>query len=181
MPAKPFIVVSGLPASGKSTLAARLADALGLPLLDKDDILEALFGGAGEIDAAKRTQLSRMSDDVLARIARASQGAVIVSHWRHENSEGASGTPVAWLKGLPGTVVEVYCVCPPEIAERRFRLRKRHPAHHDGDRAAGLGEQMRRLAERGPLLIGRTVTVRTDEPYDFDGLFEQVRIRLEEG
>jgi hypothetical protein len=38
-----FVVVSGLPASGKTTLARRLADGLGLPLLDKDDILDRLF------------------------------------------------------------------------------------------------------------------------------------------
>ena len=180
MPDKLFIVVSGLPASGKSTLAARLAEALELPLLDKDDILEALFSGAGDVDPAKRSQLSRMSDDVLAKIAAMSQGSVIVSHWRHEDVEGASGTPVAWLKALPGTLVEVYCACPPDIAERRFRLRQRHPAHHDGARAAGLGEQLRRLAERGPLLIGPTVTVRTDKPYDFEALLEQVRSRLAE-
>ena len=39
----PFVVVSGLPASGKSTLSRRLATALSLPMLDKDDILEGLF------------------------------------------------------------------------------------------------------------------------------------------
>ena len=87
---------------------------------------------------------------------------------------------MAWLRALPGTVVELHCVCTPEIAEQRFRLRQRHPAHHDGERAAGLGEQLRRLAELGPLLIGQTISVRTDEPYDFEGLLEQVRIRLEE-
>ena len=46
-----FVVVSGLPASGKTTLAKSLALALGLRLLDKDDILESLFGprsGVGE-------------------------------------------------------------------------------------------------------------------------------------
>ena len=38
-----FIVVSGLPGSGKSTLGQQLATALGLPFLDKDTILERLF------------------------------------------------------------------------------------------------------------------------------------------
>jgi len=37
-----YIILTGLPASGKSTLGRAVAAALGLPMLDKDDILEAL-------------------------------------------------------------------------------------------------------------------------------------------
>ena len=37
-----YIVVSGPAASGKTTLGRRLGDALGLPMIDKDDLLEAL-------------------------------------------------------------------------------------------------------------------------------------------
>ena len=47
MGARPLVVVSGLPVSGKSTVAAILNDALSLPLLDKDSILEALFDTLG--------------------------------------------------------------------------------------------------------------------------------------
>jgi shikimate kinase len=36
---KPFVVISGLPRSGKTTLGRRLAPALNLPFIDKDDIL----------------------------------------------------------------------------------------------------------------------------------------------
>ena len=39
-----FVIVSGLPASGKSTIAVGLAEDLRLPLMDKDAYLEALFG-----------------------------------------------------------------------------------------------------------------------------------------
>jgi adenylate kinase family enzyme len=38
-----FVLISGLSGSGKTTLARRLAPALHLPLIDKDDILERLF------------------------------------------------------------------------------------------------------------------------------------------
>jgi adenylate kinase family enzyme len=37
-PARLYVVVTGPPASGKSTLAPGLADALGLPLVAKDAI-----------------------------------------------------------------------------------------------------------------------------------------------
>ncbi|WP_245771051.1 AAA family ATPase [Actinacidiphila guanduensis] len=42
-----FVVVSGLPASGKSTLARGLAGRLGLPLIEKDAILESLYNSLG--------------------------------------------------------------------------------------------------------------------------------------
>src|SRR6185503_9635379 len=64
-----YVIVSGLPASGKSTLARRLAPLLSLPVLDKDDILEALFSSLGVGDAAWRAKLSRSADDTFARIA----------------------------------------------------------------------------------------------------------------
>ena len=37
-----FVVVSGLPASGKTTLARQLADELNAPLISKDEIKEAM-------------------------------------------------------------------------------------------------------------------------------------------
>jgi ABC-type proline/glycine betaine transport system ATPase subunit len=44
---KVYVVISGVLGSGKSTLARRLAPLLGLPLIDKDDILESLFARNG--------------------------------------------------------------------------------------------------------------------------------------
>jgi len=89
---RPFIAVSGLPGGGKTTLAIKLAEALALPLLDKDDILEALFETAGDVDITVRQRLSRASDDVLERLAAASRGAVIVSFWRHPATPGGAGS-----------------------------------------------------------------------------------------
>ena len=40
------VAMSGLPASGKSTLARRLGPLLGIPVVDRDDLLEAPFTGA---------------------------------------------------------------------------------------------------------------------------------------
>ncbi|MER6099393.1 AAA family ATPase [Streptomyces sp. NPDC001728] len=49
-----FAVVSGPPASGKSTLAHALTARLGLPLVDKDVILESLYDSLGVGDQARR-------------------------------------------------------------------------------------------------------------------------------
>ena len=48
---KPFVVIWGLQASGKTRLARRLEPAMNLPLIDKDDILDRLFESKGIGDA----------------------------------------------------------------------------------------------------------------------------------
>ena len=41
------ILVAGMPASGKSTIAVRISEALGIPMLSKDSIKEVLFDDLG--------------------------------------------------------------------------------------------------------------------------------------
>jgi hypothetical protein len=52
-----FVVIAGLPGSGKSWLGHQLAPLLGLPLIDKDDILELRFKTKGVGDSAWRRGL----------------------------------------------------------------------------------------------------------------------------
>jgi len=132
MTAPRFIIVSGLPASGKSTVASAVAGALDLPLLDKDAFLEALFDSQGTGDAAWRRALSHAADEALRREAETSGGAVLVSWWRHPLSPVATGTPTHWLAHLPGSIIEVHCRCSPATAAQRFLARQRHAGHLDG-------------------------------------------------
>jgi hypothetical protein len=158
-----FVVVSGLPASGKSTIGRAIAKAMQLPFLDKDHLLEGLFDSHGVGDSAWRTKLSRTADEELRRQAGASLGAVMASWWRHPRSTSASGTPITWLTSLPGELVELHCNCSPNVAVDRFVSPNRHPGHLDGryNRLELLAtfEEQRSL---GPLALGRIVQIDTE-------------------
>lgn len=59
------VIVNGPPASGKSTLAGRLADALALPLLAKDVVKETLLDQLGYADRADSRRIGAASGEVL--------------------------------------------------------------------------------------------------------------------
>lgn len=176
----PIVIVSGLPASGKSMLARQLAPPLGLALLDKDDILEGLFETLGTGDADSRQRLSRASDEILQRLATRSPGAVLVSFWRGAHSTLNSGTPTEWIAAISDRIVEAYCVCDPEIAATRFVTRVRHPGHLDkGKEREDVLSAFRTLASRGPLNIGRLIRVDTSCEVDLDSVVGKVKTLLD--
>src|SRR5215212_3273148 len=132
----PFIVFSGLPGSGKSTVARELAPHVQLPLFDKDDFLEALFDERGSGDVASRSSLSREADQRLIAAAQGVSGACLVSWWRRSHVDPTSGTPTEWLTGLAAPAIELYCRCRVETAVERFLRRHRHLGHLDATRSA---------------------------------------------
>lgn len=165
--AKHFIVVSGLPSSGKSTLAQQWAKELDLPLLDKDHILERLFESKGLGDVEWRRKLSRESDLMLEAQATVSEGAVLVSHWHLPGMPSTSGTPTAWIFQPPGKVVHVHCKYSPELSASRFADRARHPGHLDHQRShAEILASIRQVASFGTLDLGPRVEVDTSHTPD---------------
>jgi predicted kinase len=167
-----FVVMSGLPGSGKTTLGHQLGAKLGLDVLDKDDFLEAHFANYHEIDSTLRSTLSRLADAELQERALSVSSAVLVSFWRREQVSSTAGTPTDWLTSLPN-VVEVFCECSPPVAAARFRSRVRHDGHRDADRT-NLVAQFEALASEGPLEIGRLVVANTQTDIDVAELARQV-------
>jgi predicted kinase len=125
-----YVIVSGPPASGKSTLAAALASALDLPLLAKDGIKDALVDALGAPDVARSRELGRAAVQVLLAVARTSGRGVLESVWH-----GYAREPLA---ALPGPTVEVFCRCNPEVLRARFRIRsaRRGAVYFDRQRTA---------------------------------------------
>lgn len=170
------IVMSGLPASGKTTLGRAIAEAMDIPYLDKDEFLERLYETEGIGDRAYRRQLSQRSDAAFQDAAEALDAAVLISHWRPRGGPDDTGTPTAWLGETFDNIIEVHCVCSPEIAARRFVARRRHPGHLDAARNPDdTLARMRSLAPGYPLGFGSLIHSPVDAAIDVPGIVAQVK------
>ena len=96
------VVVTGLPASGKTTIARVIANALSFDLIDKDDFLEGLYELNKVSTWEDRKKLSRQSDVLFQHAGRKLGSAVLVSHWKSLTEGGDSGTSIDWIKGAYG-------------------------------------------------------------------------------
>ncbi len=128
-----LVVVSGAPGAGKSTLAAQLAPRLGLPLLDRDDIKDAMFDAMGWSDREWSQRVGRASWELLFLFAERLL-ACGVSVMVDSNFERGSHPQLdAIAIRTPFTLVEVHCRATAEVSARRFRARwtsgDRHPGH----------------------------------------------------
>ena len=127
-----FVIVSGPPASGKSTLAPALARDLALPLVAKDTIKDALMSVLPVPDVETSRQLGRGAVAAMLAVAADSPiGAVIESNFYRS-------VAVDGLRRLPGRVVEVFCRCDQATARDRYaeRAGTRHAGHFDGVRSS---------------------------------------------
>ena len=138
-----YVVVSGAPGSGKTTLARPLAAELRLPLLAKDTFKEAIAEALAPADVAESRRIGRAAIAAMLAVAAEVGAAVLDNVWRPDLARGE-------LAALPGPIVEVACCCPPSTAKRRYRARagSRHAAHFDADR---LGDDLWLPAATSPV------------------------------
>ncbi|MBY8846678.1 hypothetical protein [Streptomyces sp. SP2-10] len=97
-----------------------MAAQLGLPVIDKDAILETLFDSLGVGDHAWRHGLSRASDEILFTLAAQAKCAVLDNWWHHD-------TAPERLCRLNAHLIEIFCDCDPALAAQRFQTWARHP------------------------------------------------------
>jgi predicted kinase len=133
-----FVVITGMPATGKTTLARELGARLGWPVIEKDVLKEALYDTLGVGDVEWSQRLGTATYALIFAIAGAvlTAGGSLVAE-----ANFFRGADEARFAGLPACrVLQVYCHAPLEVLVERYasRIGTRHPGHLDGDRVAEL-------------------------------------------
>jgi predicted kinase len=112
-----IVLVNGLPASGKSTLALALGSVLDWPVVSKDVIKDALRDHFGASTRDESRRLGRAAIDIMYRLARSMPVALLDSVF-----DGRLAP--ADLARLHRPWLEVYCDVPLEVARSRFHKRQ---------------------------------------------------------
>ena len=161
-----YVLVSGLPGSGKSTIAVPLAAELELPLLARDTIKETLWDALGGGDLAWSRKLGAASADVFWALARTVQPSILENFFHRAF--------VHRLEDLGGPYVEVHATCAPELARERYLGRRRHPCHFDHSYGAEMYDHWVRT-DAGALALGPVLEVDTTEGFDVAEIATWVR------
>ena len=86
------ILVTGIPASGKSTLARALGEELRLPVISKDSLKELLFDHVGFRSREEKVRLGNASMEIMYAVAgqlmRAGQPFLLENNFEHASEDG---------------------------------------------------------------------------------------------
>lgn len=173
-----LVIINGMPATGKTTIAAPLAQTLDLPLLAKDTVKEFLFDQLGTQDRAWSATLGRASSEFLydlTGIMLADGRSMMIESAFH--AEFARPRLQAIIESHSPEVTEIYCTVGREERRRRFVARnetgQRHAGHadHEGYPADSDPEPTGTYA---PLQLGRLVRVDTARDVDIAQLAAQI-------
>ena len=128
---KRAVLVNGIPASGKSTVARAICQAKGWPLLTLDTIKEAFFAHLGTGDRDYNRLLGKASYQAIFALIKdfPDDAIVVIDAW-------FGFQPVEILQGHIahagiGSIAEVWCHAPGEVLGERYRARlgQRHSGH----------------------------------------------------
>lgn len=163
------IVLCGLPAAGKSTLAERLSAASGLPVVGSDQTRKRLAGLAAGERGPQDIYTPRWNRRVYAELGRlaaahagAGGGAIVDGTFRSEADRSAFAGSFA---GAAPTVF-VECLAPrAHRLERAARRERRGSSHSDASAALVAGEAFA-WEELDDASAGLRLRLRTDRPPD---------------
>jgi predicted kinase len=169
-----LVVVTGMPAAGKTTVARALGQELALPLVSKDDIKERLYDalGAGDVAWSQRLGAAAYSliFDFCAELLAAGRPVVAEANF-------FSGSHEEHFRALPAhRLVQIYCSATLKVLVERFTRRSsRHAGHLDHERAAELAGRFEAGVHSPLALDGDVIELDTGRPVDVRDLADRIR------
>jgi glucokinase len=174
------ILVNGVPATGKSTVARDISTALDIPLLGLDTVKEALFSELGTGDRLYNRRMGRASYAAIWALVGAFPpgSTVVVDAW-------FGFQPIDLLLGHLARagvdqVVEVWCHAAPDVVVQRYldRCGERHEGHLGPDYAP----ELRVLAKSArPLAFSPVIDVDTTRFVNVTPILKAIRGAWEQG
>ncbi len=165
------VLVNGVPATGKSSIARAVGARLELPVLSLDSIKEALFDELGDADGDREfgRALGRASMQAIWSVVAGfpPTAAVVIEAWFRLPPHDAV------VEGLRRAGIErwaeIWCHASVDVLVARYAARTRHPGHPPASYATELA-QLAEMAE--PMAIEGCLSVDTSDfaTVDLDGI-----------
>src|SRR5579859_5411354 len=126
-----LLVITGRPASGKTTLARQLAVDLRLPLIHKDGLKESLYDSLGASNRVESRRLGMATYQLQRVIAGEFLHAGVSLILESNFSEAHDGAPLRALAYEHGALIaQVWLTAEPLILVERFERRALSPERH---------------------------------------------------
>lgn len=126
------ILVTGIPASGKSTMARFLAEAFGLPVISKDRIKECMYDTIGFRSREEKVKLGIASMQIMYDLAeelmRSARPFILENNFENVSKEGL----LTILEKYEYEAITVTLTGDYKIIYQRFLERNRDPGRHPG-------------------------------------------------
>lgn len=175
------VIISGLPCTGKTTIARRVAEQFSLPLMSKDMYKELLFDTLGWKDRAWSKKLGRVSIALLFQFLEAQLAArrscIVESNFKIEFDTARFLELEERYEFDP---VQILCVTDGDVLFERFKRRAesgaRHPGHNDHLNYAEFRETLLRGRSQPLDIGGRFVEIDTTDldTVDYAAVFAEI-------
>ena len=181
-----LILVLGLPATGKTSLAREIAEEFNLPLICKDDIKEIIFDTIGWSDRDWSIKVGKSAfaimDYIIEQQLKSGCSLIVESPFnpRFTNPQFAK-----WQATYNFKALQVLCHADGKVLTERFKARgaqqDRHPGHRDEHNLSEFSDKLIKGKANTLTLDGDIVEVDTT---DFDKInkklvFDQIRSALQ--
>jgi adenylate kinase family enzyme len=153
------VVVTGVPGSGKTTLAQSLADELGAPFLSLDSVKERQYETYGAPLGGR--VLRQAAEDELGDLLAGSVDLAVVDIWVQPDRD--TDRVITLLQRQAASTVEVLCRVPAKVAVERYVRRVRAGPHQPAD-AETLRRIRRAVRTIQPLGLGPCLEIDTAQP-----------------